>query len=296
METKQIDKDVFFDIITQLKELNVDQVMISGGEPLLHKDIVEMIKFIHNKGIKIIFNTNGISLDQHLSELPKFVDVFVISLDGSNSEIYQRIRGVNAFSRVIEGVKNLKERLINLDRNDPSRVVLRCTIQKQNLLDIINIQNVANELHCPLGLNPIDAYSDNFGREKIIRMDLIPSAEETVAFRKMIEEEDMITRINENNKVNAVWTKEKFLKLADYFDYLREGKEINTGNSVCTLPYSNLIFDANGDIKVCFYHKCGNLNEQKRLSDYTKSNFLMEILDELQKTQKCTDCRCKIFC
>ena len=43
-----------------------DGISIAGGDPLLHPDIVEIVRLIRSDGLKPIVNTNGIALDRNL--------------------------------------------------------------------------------------------------------------------------------------------------------------------------------------------------------------------------------------
>lgn len=43
-----------------------DGISIAGGDPLLHPDLVEIVRLIHRDGLKPIVNTNGIALDRKL--------------------------------------------------------------------------------------------------------------------------------------------------------------------------------------------------------------------------------------
>lgn len=45
---------------------NIDTVCISGGEPLIHPDIVELVKYIADKGIKPNIITNTLALNEEL--------------------------------------------------------------------------------------------------------------------------------------------------------------------------------------------------------------------------------------
>lgn len=49
------------------RERNLDVITIAGGEPTLHPDLLEIIRYIRTKGIKVFLLTNGIDLtDEHL--------------------------------------------------------------------------------------------------------------------------------------------------------------------------------------------------------------------------------------
>ena len=43
---------------------NVDNISIAGGEPLMHPQIMEVVSFIKEQGIKPIMLTNGLKLDR----------------------------------------------------------------------------------------------------------------------------------------------------------------------------------------------------------------------------------------
>ena len=49
-----------------IKVRNIDTVCIAGGEPLLHPDIVEIVKYIADKGIKPNIITNALALNEKL--------------------------------------------------------------------------------------------------------------------------------------------------------------------------------------------------------------------------------------
>jgi radical SAM protein with 4Fe4S-binding SPASM domain len=78
------------------------------AEPLIHKDIIQMVKYAHEKGIidsRII--TNGLMLDKYIDQILEsgLVNLFV-SLDAFSEETYSQIRG--------KGFNKVKENLIKL--------------------------------------------------------------------------------------------------------------------------------------------------------------------------------------
>ena len=60
------------EILFLKKWRNVDNVSIAGGEPLMHPDIMDVVAFIKQQGIKPIMLTNGVKLErQTVVELKK---------------------------------------------------------------------------------------------------------------------------------------------------------------------------------------------------------------------------------
>ena len=87
-------------------------LQISGGEPTLHKDIIEIIEYARERFQYVMLNTNGIRIAEDIDfvkELSKFKGRFEIYLqfDSFEDEVYKIIRG--------RELKSIKERaVINL--------------------------------------------------------------------------------------------------------------------------------------------------------------------------------------
>lgn len=83
------------------------------GEPLLHKNIVEMVRYAKNRGIlDIYFNTNGMLLKEETSErlIDAGLDRISVSIDGTDPVIFERERKGAKFNTI----KNNVEKLIKL--------------------------------------------------------------------------------------------------------------------------------------------------------------------------------------
>jgi len=63
------------------------RINLVGGEPLLYKEILPLIKYIHSKGIRVSLVTNGSLLtEEFLSEAGEFLDMIGISVDTLKKE------------------------------------------------------------------------------------------------------------------------------------------------------------------------------------------------------------------
>ncbi len=81
----------------------------TGGEPLLRKDIGELLEFSSKRlGLLTAMVTNGILLDEKIDDISNFVDVLYVSFDVNKKTLFNRIRGVNAFDRVKKNVELAK--------------------------------------------------------------------------------------------------------------------------------------------------------------------------------------------
>lgn len=82
------------------------------GEPLLHPQLPEMVKYAKNKGIMdVYFNTNAILLTEEKFErlIDASLDRISISIEGFKKESYEKYRVGAKFERLFENVIRLKE-------------------------------------------------------------------------------------------------------------------------------------------------------------------------------------------
>lgn len=295
----QLSRAEIEDAVDQLHEVGVDQIMISGGEPLTHPNLFEVLHYIKRKGIRIVLNTNGILLAKYMDDVARTGDILVVSMDASSPELYARIRGTNRFHQIVSAVRVMRS------QHPQARVDLRCTLQRHNLLDVFSIAQLANDLHCRLGFNPVDAVSDNFLRESrpggignnsdnVAFDDLIPTLDEIDEFVALLDTQDVLDDPM-SVSISATWTKTKFLRLAEYFRGLRQNRPRQQAGSPCIVPYTSILIEANGDVKRCFYDKpSGNISEGK-LTTFCSESEVEKGIDVLRGSGKCHNCRTRLF-
>lgn len=106
-DADELSADEILKIVRVFADLGITKVRLTGGEPLLRKDITEIASSIKKtKGIKkLVITTNGILLSGKASELKKAgVDAVNISLDTLDNDNYKMITGRNLLLNVLEGI------------------------------------------------------------------------------------------------------------------------------------------------------------------------------------------------
>lgn len=134
-----------FSLFDNLAEQGTQHILISGGEPLLRKDFTDIVQYIHQKGIKLTVITNGVFLTKEIAlPLIESDSTIILSVDGSNEEIYSRIRGRKGlFLKIIENIKNL----VALKKvHSKGFISMHFVIQKQNLHDIFSYFDLSKSL------------------------------------------------------------------------------------------------------------------------------------------------------
>jgi radical SAM protein with 4Fe4S-binding SPASM domain len=79
------------------------------GEPLMHPQVIEMVRFAKEQGItEVMFNTNGVLLSAETSAelLEAGIDSLFISFDSADKARYEEIRKGATFEKVLANVKN----------------------------------------------------------------------------------------------------------------------------------------------------------------------------------------------
>ncbi len=116
-----------------LAEYGAPVILFSGGEPLMRKDLMELITYAKDKGLRAVISTNGTLItEEKAEELKQFGLSYVgISLDGLR-ETNDKFRGIEgAFDDALQGIRNCMKLGI--------KVGLRFTINKRNAQDIPGI-------------------------------------------------------------------------------------------------------------------------------------------------------------
>src|ERR1035437_8508200 len=113
-------------------------VAFEGGEPLLRKDLVDILAFSRSLPLHTSLITNGTLLESRIDEIAPFINgVVYVSLDGLE-KTHDEIRGVNGcFKEAIRGVAAATQRV---------PVTINTTILGENLNEIEDMVRLAKEL------------------------------------------------------------------------------------------------------------------------------------------------------
>lgn len=121
-------------IATKFVELGVDKIRITGGEPLIKKDIKNILTKLAELPVELHLTTNGILLDKHL-DLFKEIGLknINISLDSLEEDLFNQISKRNYFDRIMSNIKLYIEHGFNIKIN----VVLMKGVNDHEINDFI---------------------------------------------------------------------------------------------------------------------------------------------------------------
>ena len=98
-------------IFEQAKEIGLQSVKVTGGEPFLHPEMVEILYALKAMDLHVTMETNGTLIGAREAQALKDNQVtFSISIDGPNAELHDDLRGVQgAFERTLRGIEAVRQ-------------------------------------------------------------------------------------------------------------------------------------------------------------------------------------------
>ena len=129
-----IKQNLIFDDIKDIIEKNKDCSMmtLTGGEPTIREDFIEICKLIKSLNIEISLQTNGRKLKNvnFFNEVNKYVDIFLIAIHSYDKSIHDNITQRNgSWDDTMNGIINI----LNVDRK---KCVTHTVISKYNMNEI----------------------------------------------------------------------------------------------------------------------------------------------------------------
>lgn len=131
----------------------INNITLCGGDPLVRKDILDLLKKIKEIGYYISMDTVGTSLIRDVinidgtiikkidaSELVSYVDKIGLPIDGSNNEIFRKFRLTN-FDILSDQLKIYEE----LSKNN-ANICINTVVHKGNLEDAESLSKIINTL------------------------------------------------------------------------------------------------------------------------------------------------------
>ena len=257
-------------------DINSD-VHFSGGEPLLREDIYELIAYASKISVRPVLLTNGILLTKEVIEklVHAGLDSCQISIESSNKELHESVRGQGTFDRVVEATRLLKS-LTNI------KTALAIAVTKNNLAEV--------EEYVEFAL-------DRFGVDRVVFHRFVPMGRANI--------EDALSPEQHDTFLNRVITlKQKYGKdKVSYTDPTLYGKICGLDTSEdaiggCSAGFAALSIDANGDVFPCprLPLKVGNIRKNSIYQIYNNSKILDKLRNRNNLKGKCGKCSYRFQC
>ena len=138
--------DLFRSIVDQVPDLQ-RAVLHGVGEPMLVKDLDRMVRYLKDRGVYVLFNTNGTVLTEKNGRamIRAGLDELRVSLDAANARSYRAVRGKDYFGRILRNVRTFRE-LQEREGFERPRVSAWLTGLKETLPELPDFVRVASEI------------------------------------------------------------------------------------------------------------------------------------------------------
>lgn len=109
-EPDTLDEEKLESITSYIEDNDVPIVFISGGEPLIHKDIIDLITYLKEYGVEIGLSTNGSFTDRLKTVLP-YVNYVALDVKSWSSVDYEKMGGSSEdYEKMCESAECLRKR------------------------------------------------------------------------------------------------------------------------------------------------------------------------------------------
>lgn len=266
---KELSEAEFKTVIDDFFRLGATGIGFTGGEPLLRKDIFNLIVHAKNKKLATQLTTNGMLLDREVSNrlVDAGLDDLGVSLESSIPDLHDQIRGVKgSWQIMIKGIENF----IQVRKKTRKDVVITVStvINKKNLGNMKEFINFCVNLG-------VDAISFGLVQKEFSKEDL--SIDDYEGYQDVIE---FIKNYAKNGKI-----------IDNSFDYLNEMSGGFNAANPCWAGYHSLYVDCYGKIFPCFYYMERDLPVENirviSVSQLWKSPQYNLIRKKLLNCQKC---------
>ena len=139
--------------LRDLKKLGVRVIDFTGGEPLLHRQLPQLLQLAKRFGFITTVTTNTLLYPKYAEALHGLVDMLHFSLDSVHEELHNKSRGVKCYNKFLESIE-VAARLA--EKPD-----VLFTVNSSNIHEIGEVyERITQPANLMLILNPVFAYNE----------------------------------------------------------------------------------------------------------------------------------------
>jgi len=261
-EARELHKETYFKFIDDFRKLGGIYVVLTGGDPLLHKDFEPIFNYLRSKRIAVSIMSSGFSSDYALLKrvAARGVSTFQVSIHGHNAEIHDSFTGVKgSFDSAMKTLRFMKK----------EGVAIQAAIS-------VNTNNVNF-------FSQILDFLKNEQVEAVMNYEMFPKRNGDCSPAKLnISKEELLNCMKIANKEISSRLKNK-----------------GPNDPPCNSARALFSLDPAGNIFPCLEirQKAGNIKNEKLTSIWNNSEILNEIRNiKVKDLKECLDCDDKDFC
>ena len=272
---------LFCHLIDEFVALGGKDITLSGGEPLLHDDIIQMLLYCHEKGLEInLFSNLTLLNDEHIRILKdiniQLVQVSVYSLKPAIHERITKMQG--SLTKAMIAIEHLIREKIP--------VQIACPVMEQNKDEVPSLMKYAkkHDISLRAGGVILPQFDGND--------DFYTSSSLSLEQRKR-----MICSMMDEDEAYA----KELLETRNYSDSLYENPKAFVKSRICDAGFRQCAVSPTGDVFPCpeWQTYClGNISETTLIEIWNNSpriNYLRQ-MNRQSNLRKCLGCKALDFC
>jgi radical SAM protein with 4Fe4S-binding SPASM domain len=286
-DRSELDTAACFEVVDQIAAFAPDGLLIlTGGEPLLRRDIVDIIRYAAARDLWVVVGTNGVKITANLAAILKREGVRGLSLsldalDETRHDVFRRVTG--AFRNTVEGAKILAAEGLPF--------IVQTTVGRHNVDELAAIADFA---HAELGAKVWNLYFlVPTGRGSHVS-DLADAEYDRVLNELAVIQRRYAGRMLVNAKCAPHYV--RILQAEDPTSPFLKSYAGGAGGCPAGTHYMGI--RPNGDVTPCPYlpEFGGNLREQSLGDIWRTSDVFVRIRDRASLGGRCGSCELQAAC
>ncbi len=240
-----------------LKKLGVKVIDFTGGEPLLHQQLPELLKLAKKMKFITTVTTNCLLYPKYAEKLQGLVDMLHFSLDSADKNTHDKGRGVACFDFVMKSIEIAKKLGEKPD--------ILFTVFEDNVHEIKEIyENITRPNGFVLILNPLFNYN-------------------------AVETGDKLS--TDTLKTLRKWGRKKYIYLNQAFITLREDGGNHIEKPICKAGSTTIVISPHNELVLpCYHLGLENIPIQDNLYNLYKSENVQHLIKMEGKYSACEGC------
>ena len=235
--------------VEAIRALRVQRVMLTGGEPLLHRNLWALCAQLQALGIRITLVTTGLLVGNHAADIAACIDTVVISLDGPK-DVHDAIRRVTGgFDRIGRAVMALRGHL------PTPRLIARSVVQRGNWPAISATIGAAHQT----GFDEISFLAADVSSHAFNRTELWPATRVAEVALAMSDLASLDAALHGAMNVHrelfdngfVVGGRASLYRIADYYRAVAGAGEFPPVQ--CNAPWVSAVLEPNDVLRPCFF-------------------------------------------
>ena len=270
--SREDDRDLSFDRFRQIVDQfpALERVVLHGlGEPLLNKELPLMIRYLKERDVTVLFNSNGILLNEKRGQalIDAGLDEYRLSMDGGTRDTYAHVRGVDAFEKIWRNVGNFIAMQKAQNASKPA-VSLWFTAMRENLHELPLLIDLAHKHEVP----------EIYLQRLVYFEQGLAASEQALFHRSTPEELSLIHRAEKQCKeygirFNAAGTASPLQSVTRDFG--------NRPWSGCQRPYNLTYITSSGNVLSCCFAPFGHRNAREYYDERVLGNVFQESIEQI---------------